>query len=156
MTNQRRRLTGSRALCLSRGQLLVVEHRDPQTGGSYWVLPGGGREAGETFAAAAIREVREETGVAVRVVRRLRVPARQEGVSYALFLVEPLAHTAAAPLVDLSAEVYLRGAAWHPVTPDTPLGPLLEAYWGYLAPRIRRLLRRGVSAVQGHAGEHHE
>jgi len=108
---RRRQLTGSRAPYLSRGQLLLVEHRDPQTGGSYRALPGGGREAGETGAAAAIREVREETGVAVRVVRRLRVPARQEGVRYALFLVEPLAHTAAAPLVDLSAEMYLRGAA---------------------------------------------
>ena len=143
MTGQRRRLSGSRALCLSQGQLLLVEHRDPRTQQSYWVLPGGGREAGETFAAAAIREVREETGVEVRVVRRLRVPAHQERVTYALFLVEPAAHTAAAPLVDVSTEAYLRGAAWHPVTTDTPRGPLRAEYWGYLGPRIRRLLRRG-------------
>jgi ADP-ribose pyrophosphatase YjhB (NUDIX family) len=135
-----RHLPGSRALCLSRGQLLVVEHRDPQTGESYWILPGGGREAGETLAEAAIREVREKTGVAVRVVRRLRVPTSQGRVTYALFLVEPLAHTTAAPLVDLTAEVYLRGAGWYPVTADAPLGPLHGAHWGYLAPRIRQLL----------------
>jgi 8-oxo-dGTP pyrophosphatase MutT (NUDIX family) len=141
MISGRRVLLGSRALCVSQGQVLLVEHRDPQTHLSYWVLPGGGREIGETFAEAAIREVREETGVTVRIVRRLRVPAHQEQVTYALFQVEPVKHTEAAPLVDLCAETYLRGAAWHPVTTENPLGPLHEDYWGYLGPRIRRLLR---------------
>ncbi len=148
MIGQRRHLTGSRALCLSHGQLLLVEHHDPHTQQSYWLLPGGGREVGETFAAAAIREVREETGVAVRVVRRLRVPIDQGRVTYALFLVEPTAHTVAAPQVALSAEVYLRGAAWHAVTTDAPLGPLRAEYWGYLSARIRRLLARGGPATR--------
>ena len=140
MGGRRRRLTGSRVLCLSRGHLLLVEHRDPHHGGSYWVLPGGGREPGETFAEAAIREVREETSLAVRVVRRLRVPAHQPDVTYALFLAEPVAHREARPLVDLRQEMYLLGAAWHPVTVDDPLGPLHEDYWGYLRPVVRGLL----------------
>lgn len=138
-------LTGSRALCLSQGQLLLVEHRDPHTQQHYWVLPGGGREAGESFAATTVREVREETGIEVRIVRRLRVPAARAHVTYALFLVEPVAHTAAAPLVDVRTEAYLRGACWYPVTQDKPLGPLNPDYWDYLAPRISRLLRHGQS-----------
>jgi len=36
-------------------------------GADEWGPPGGGREAGETYEAAAVREVREETGVDVSV-----------------------------------------------------------------------------------------
>ena len=41
--------------------LLVFNHRDHPEAGTQ--VPAGGIEAGETVAAAAIREVREETGV---------------------------------------------------------------------------------------------
>lgn len=150
MQRARRRLTGSRVLCLSERQLLLVRHVDPLTGASYWVLPGGGREQGECFEDTAVREVREETGIDIRLLRRLRVPGAVADVSYALFLAAPLRHIAAAPMVDLNAERYLRAAAWHHITVDQPLGPLDPSHWGFLVPRIRKWLGRKPSqAIPG-------
>lgn len=48
------------------GGLLLVQCTLPGEP-PFWVLPGGGREAGESDAEAVAREVREELGVAVEV-----------------------------------------------------------------------------------------
>ncbi|MDX6287798.1 MAG: 8-oxo-dGTP diphosphatase [Frankiales bacterium] len=45
--------------------LLILRAQDPARG--RWSLPGGRVEAGETAAEAAAREVREETGLVVRI-----------------------------------------------------------------------------------------
>lgn len=42
--------------------------QDALAGSSYWATPGGGLEEGETFQAAAIRELHEETGLSVSVM----------------------------------------------------------------------------------------
>lgn len=42
--------------------------QDALAGTSYWATPGGGLEKGETFQAAAIRELHEETGLSVPVM----------------------------------------------------------------------------------------
>jgi ADP-ribose pyrophosphatase YjhB (NUDIX family) len=49
--------------------LLVKRKHDPHQG--KWCLPMGFAETGETIAAAALRELREETGIEARVVRLL-------------------------------------------------------------------------------------
>ena len=56
-----------------RGQRVLIAERghDPRQG--YWSLPGGKIEPGETAAAAAAREIREETGLDVSLAGLLDV-----------------------------------------------------------------------------------
>jgi len=55
--------------------LLLIQHRHrvDSAGGArtYWLLPGGGQEPGESEEACVVREMREETGLEVQVVRLL-------------------------------------------------------------------------------------
>ncbi|MFE7201918.1 NUDIX hydrolase [Pseudonocardia alni] len=46
-----------------RGRLLLIHKID----NGYWALPGGGHDPGESITDTAVREVREETGVKVRI-----------------------------------------------------------------------------------------
>ncbi|WP_339149234.1 MULTISPECIES: NUDIX hydrolase [unclassified Sutcliffiella] len=47
------------------GKILIVKNTGPK--GSYYTLPGGAVEPGETLQLAAVREVKEETGLDVEV-----------------------------------------------------------------------------------------
>jgi ADP-ribose pyrophosphatase YjhB (NUDIX family) len=52
-----------------RGRILL--HR--RTDNEYWSIPGGAMEPGESIAETVVREVREETGIDVRVEKLLGV-----------------------------------------------------------------------------------
>ena len=52
------------ASCCSASPMCVV----PLAGQVYWATPGGGVEEGETYEAAAVRELQEETGLVVEDV----------------------------------------------------------------------------------------
>lgn len=69
---------GSRCIVLSGGSVLLVRH----TYERWWYLPGGGVKRGESFADAAQREVREETGLRVQALKLLHLyHSRNEGKS---------------------------------------------------------------------------
>ncbi|HFZ8993300.1 TPA: NUDIX hydrolase [Citrobacter freundii] len=66
--------TDVRAIILKEGKLLLVQESDD--GG--WSLPGGWADVGDSPSVAIIREVREETGLQVRVSRLLGVWDRNQ------------------------------------------------------------------------------
>ena len=59
----------SKALIVKENCVLLNRCRLEKTGEIYYDLPGGGQQLFETMEEAVIREVREETGYTVRVVR---------------------------------------------------------------------------------------
>ncbi|HKF32133.1 MAG TPA: NUDIX domain-containing protein [Jatrophihabitantaceae bacterium] len=65
------------------GRLLLIRRARPPSEGR-WSIPGGRCRPGESTAAACVREVAEETGLAVHIVRRAgRVKrAGPNGVGY--------------------------------------------------------------------------
>ena len=52
------------------GRLLLVQRANPPAQGK-WSLPGGRLEPGETSESGVVREVREETGLDVTVIREV-------------------------------------------------------------------------------------
>jgi ADP-ribose pyrophosphatase YjhB (NUDIX family) len=59
-----------------RGRLLLVKRANPPAQGM-WSLPGGRQERDESADEGVIREVREETGIFVRVEREVGTVLRQ-------------------------------------------------------------------------------
>lgn len=61
------------AVCLHRGQILLVHQASPGPAEQRWTLPGGGLEFGEAACDAVRREVAEECGLTAEVGRLLGV-----------------------------------------------------------------------------------
>jgi len=66
---------------LRNDHILLIKHREHQSGRAYWVIPGGGREDGETEEACVQREMQEETGLNV-TIERLLLDEPSNGKSY--------------------------------------------------------------------------
>jgi 8-oxo-dGTP pyrophosphatase MutT (NUDIX family) len=52
-----------RVVLADAGQRILLFHARTPDSGDWWELPGGGIEAGESYLDAAVREIREETGL---------------------------------------------------------------------------------------------
>lgn len=133
--------------------LLLIRHRNHADGRSYWLAPGGGIEPGESAEACVAREMREETGLEVRVERLLLHDPSLPGSMYTFLDTylcsvlsgeaapgyEPEEEAAAAYAIVETRWFDLRApAAWFSlIAPDRFTGPLvlrILAALGYPAP----------------------
>jgi len=117
------------AICVVRrkDQFLLVQERDHD---QRWYLPGGGVLPGETLAAAARREAREETGLEVRLTGVLRVqhtPTVRGARVRAIFVAEPADSTPPKSQPDRHS----LGATWASIA-DLPSYPLRDLEVGEL------------------------
>jgi 8-oxo-dGTP pyrophosphatase MutT (NUDIX family) len=65
------RTTRYQGVIILNDQILLIKHRQYKDGFEYWVLPGGGREEGESEEECVKREIKEETNLDVVVERLL-------------------------------------------------------------------------------------
>ena len=126
------------------GARLLIGHF---TGGALWDIPKGRAEPGESFAAAAARELREETGleVAVPALRPLGVHRYLPGKSLALFLWARAAAEMPDPAALRCRSVFRhRDGRWLPEFDAFAVLP-----WEEATARTGRNMRRVLAAVRG-------
>jgi ADP-ribose pyrophosphatase YjhB (NUDIX family) len=82
-------------------EILLVKQND---GERFWSLPGGVVEIGESVEQAAVREVHEETGLAVRIQRVVGLYSKPGEGSIAIALEATVIGGALRPAVDEIAE----------------------------------------------------
>jgi 8-oxo-dGTP diphosphatase len=95
-------------------EVLLVRHE--KGGHSYWLVPGGGVDAGETMVEAAARELLEETGFDVEVGRLLLVCEAIDPKPGGRHIVNAVfAGTVRSGTLAVGIDKALRDARWHPL-----------------------------------------
>ncbi len=99
-------------------KMLLIRHTEHESGRSYWVIPGGGREAGETEMACVRREMWEETTLVVTVERLLvettipNDPFNKTRKTYLCTIVSGQASPGYEPEADAAALYAITEVAW--------------------------------------------
>lgn len=125
-------------------QILLIRHREHVGGRSYWLLPGGGREADETPEQCLIREVHEETQLAITVEQLLLDDPAPSGDVYKRFhtyLCRPSTFTASPgmePEPEAAALYTIAAVAWYTLDDETTWTPEVVAD-PITAPLLRRI-----------------
>ena len=74
-SKKKKQITVIVGLVIHKEKILLVRRHEPEVAGAHlkWEFPGGKVDFGETSEEAVVREVREETGVIVKVKRLLPI-----------------------------------------------------------------------------------
>jgi 8-oxo-dGTP pyrophosphatase MutT (NUDIX family) len=62
------RVTRYQGAIIKDHQILMIKHREHETGRAYWIFPGGGIHPDETEEECVKREMKEETNLDVKVI----------------------------------------------------------------------------------------
>lgn len=129
--------TSAKALVIRDGKMLAIRIDDQ--GDVFYILPGGGQEAGELLPEAVSREVAEETGIRVRPESLVFVIEGRSGESFhRIDLVFLCADEGEIPNAVLQKDCNQTGCVWLPVDESLLKAPL---YPSRLRRQILRLCR---------------
>lgn len=122
------------AVVVTRGdELLLVRHRKKDR--TYWLVPGGGLDYGESIAECATRELREETGLEIEVKRHLYLseaiaPDKSRHIVNLFVLAEVTGGTLTQPEEEAIEEVaFMPFAELEGLTMYPAIQPQLVASW---------------------------
>ena len=127
------RTTRYQAAILRGHQILLIKHRHHADGRTYWLLPGGGIEAGETEIECISREVREETNLEVTVESLLLdelAPHEEKGLyqRFKTYLCRPMTGQAAPgyePELEAAALYAIVEVGWFNLQDETTWNELI-------------------------------
>jgi ADP-ribose pyrophosphatase YjhB (NUDIX family) len=134
-------------------QVLLIQHREHAGGRSYWLLPGGGQEDGESADECVIREMREETGLEVEIVCLLfddqflekKAEVNKQFLTYLCRIVSGEPKPGYEPEVEASEIYGITDVSWFDLRDETSWGEnILNDRITY--PMMKRLQERLVSS----------